>query len=124
METNEHILKLSGKVSMPVELELGKAYKILVDGEVIKTERLNNQNGTADTVATFKPIVAQVEMEHGEIVKSKDNRNNSRLMRNACWAVWNKENLPGESETFYDFATKHFLGQLDSIAAEYTKHKS
>ena len=66
MEINTIYLKISGRCVFNEELELGKDVSLRVDGSVVKTETLDNQNGTADLVIVVKPTA----VIHNEVIKS------------------------------------------------------
>lgn len=54
---NSHILKVSGQVEIENEMELGKEYNITISGQVVKTEDLDNQDGTVNRKYILKPII-------------------------------------------------------------------
>ena len=117
---NEHILQLTGKASLPKELHLEEAYTIKLIGEVVSETKIPTYDGKHNVVYRYKPIIATIENEHGEVVKTKDLRNNSVKFRKSCWAVWSK-GLQGDFEEFYDYATSKSIMMLDKIAEEYGK---
>ena len=57
MEINTIYLKVSGRCVFNEELKLGEDVSLRVDGSVVKTETLDNQNGTADLVIVVKPTL-------------------------------------------------------------------
>jgi len=124
METNENIIALTGKANIPVPLTLGEAYTIELTGEVASETKLPNHDGTQNTIFRFKPIIALIKSEHGEVIKTKDLRNNSVKFRKSCWKVWAENNVSGDFEDFYDYATSKSISLLEKISQDYEKHRN
>jgi len=59
-ETNEIFVKISGRIPIPTDLDLGLAAEIKVKGEIVKKEILDNQDGTIDIVYILKPVEAEI----------------------------------------------------------------
>lgn len=64
MEINERLVKISaGLVPIEGEINLGDDVQILVSGTVVKTEQMDNQDGTYNLVYVVKGIVSYVNEE-------------------------------------------------------------
>ena len=64
MEINEKLVKVSmGKVPIIGELKLGDEVQILMQGEVVKEEREDQQDGTYNQVFIVKGIISYVNEE-------------------------------------------------------------
>jgi len=57
---NEIFVKISGRIPVADKLNLGEEAEIKIKGEIVKEERLNNQDGTIDIVCVLKPIEAEI----------------------------------------------------------------
>ncbi len=58
-KVNEHLIKVSaGRIPIEEPLELGVEVRIAVDGEVVKTEDTDNQDGTINRTYIIKGMVA------------------------------------------------------------------
>ena len=64
MEINEKLVKVSmSKVPILGELKLGDEVQILMQGEVVKEEREDQQDGTYNQVFIVKGIISYVNEE-------------------------------------------------------------
>lgn len=54
---NEHILRISGKVSSENPYLIGEDYTIQITGNIVKIEEHDNQDGTVDIVYVMKPEI-------------------------------------------------------------------
>jgi hypothetical protein len=98
----EHVIKLSGKATLPEPIAIGHNYTVEAQGSVISSARHDNQDGSYTEVYTFKPIIVSVLKETGETIKAKDVRSRSVQLRSAMWKEWKNLNTPIEFETYYD----------------------
>lgn len=51
---DEKLIRITGKFPIPKEMELGKDYRVLVYGSVVKTEDSDNQDGTVNRTYVVK----------------------------------------------------------------------
>lgn len=102
MKISSYILKFSGKVELPKELEISKGYKIKLDGEVRSATDSTNDDGTFNRTYKFAPIIGEVEDELGQITKTKDARSASKKMRACIRHEWseNKDTKLDEEEYY------------------------
>lgn len=115
-EPNSYFIKLTGKANIPEPLELGAGYKVLLDGEVVKEEKNNNQNGTHDLVYKFLPALCEIEKEYGKVIKAKDMRSRSSQLRRALYRHWEADPHGGlDSDESYDRVMKYILLNLGEI---------
>lgn len=63
MEVNSHILKLTGKAELEHGMTLGDDYTITLNGQIVKQEDKDNQDGTVDRIYTFK-VIDLLEANH------------------------------------------------------------
>lgn len=98
---DSYALKFSGKAELSEPLKLGKNYRIDTEGQVIKTEKHDNQDGTNTEIATFKPILIKFSVETGETIKVKDVRSQSQKLRGVLWKEWNDNQENIDADTYY-----------------------
>lgn len=61
MQIDKRVIRVSGLVEIPKKLEIGQEVELRLSGEIVKTETLNNQNGTFDRKYIFKPFEGEVD---------------------------------------------------------------
>lgn len=83
MEINEHILSLTGKATLPQQLELGYEYIIIATGEIVSITDSNNSNGTKDRKYKFVPILCSIQSENGLVLKGKMTSSVSTMIRSS-----------------------------------------
>lgn len=120
-EINEYILKLSGKASIPEPLAIDHNYKLSIDGEITDERLTNNHDGTYNKYFYFKPILAEIKKDNGEVIKAKDTRSWSTKVRKMLYRIWEQNASSLTSEEFYDLVMRHIVLNLEEIAAEATK---
>lgn len=60
-EIDQNLLKISSsRTPLPQPLELGQEVTIIFKGDVVKTEQLDNQDGTYNQVYVVKGIVGEI----------------------------------------------------------------
>lgn len=59
---NERILKITGSSCIENDLELGQDISVNIQGNVIKIEEKDNQDGTKDRIFFIKQISAKITM--------------------------------------------------------------
>ena len=55
---DELLVKISGKVPIPRKLAIDEDVRIVIEGQVVKTETLSNQDGSVNLVFAVKPVLA------------------------------------------------------------------
>lgn len=58
-QINEHILRLTGKVELEEPMVFGSDYTLTISGQIVKTEDMDNQDGTFNRIYTFKSLILQ-----------------------------------------------------------------
>lgn len=111
---NEHVLKLQGKATLLKELELGHSFKVLVDGAIDQTIDEDNQDGTYNRLYRFRPILAEIIHDNGEITKTKDTRSRSQQMRAVIRREWQESNEPVSEKDYYDSRMQKLIQKLIS----------
>lgn len=110
-EVNEHILQVSGKVSLMKPLEMGRAFSVSVDGSVYEVSERDNHDGTYDRVYKFRPTIAQVVYDNGEITQTKDMRSRSQQLRAVLRKEWQDCGEAVTQEDYYDREMKKIISK-------------
>ena len=112
MEVNEHIIRLSGRATLPSPLDMAKTYNVTLSGEVVSITESNNQNGTCDKIYTFKPVLVEVVNERGEAIKSKDTRSMSKKLRACLYKEWKDSGSELSDEDYYSQRMSEIIGKV------------
>lgn len=110
MQVNEHILKLSGEVSLEAPLENDTDYLLALEGGIISKTEKPTGDGGIDIIYKFKPSRVITTNQKGSSVKSIDKKRNSQKFRNMI-NFFRKEKYPEiDEEEFYN----RFMGKAMS----------
>lgn len=119
-ETNEHILKIIGTANIPEALDY-KEYKLELQVEVEKIAKKNNYDGSFDFIYNARQITAEIKLEGGKVLKSKNTRTNSQKMRYAIEMIRIDNDLSAQAgqsrteEDFYNQAMGAMMANLEKI---------
>lgn len=108
-------LKLTGKVNVPKNFEIGHNYRVVLDGSVTNEQKSDNEDGTFTYTATFEPIIAEIKKDHGEMVRSKDRRSWSTKIRHMLYRIWEANDDPRPHEQAYEDTMKYVVMVLDDL---------
>lgn len=97
---SSHILKLQGKAELPAEIALGHNYHVALEGSIVTVAESDNEDGTNRRVYTFRPVKIDLLTDKGEMLKLKDTRSNSQLVRAMLYKKWVNA---ASQESFDDF---------------------
>lgn len=115
MEINSHILKLTGKCELPGEVEIGHNYVVELKGSVVSMAESDNEDGTHNRTYTFRPVTGEVKQDGGEMLKLKDNRSNSTLIRQLVYKRWVNAASSMSFEDFYDRVCREIMVSIDDL---------
>ena len=105
MDTNENILKISGRANIISGLSIGKSYDITVSElECRKCEEIPTDNGTVDKIYTLRlSNLSEVNViGENEIIKSKPKvKTQSQVLRWKIEQRWQDSGSELEKEDFY-----------------------
>jgi hypothetical protein len=118
--TDTFYLKLAGKVNIPSHMEIGHNYRVLLDGSVTGETKTDNEDGTYTVMSKFEPIVAEIQKDHGEMVKSKDVRSMATKVRHMLYRKWEANSSPLGHEEYYERVMRHIINNLEELAEEAT----
>ena len=108
---NEHILKLTGKVTLPKPLSLGKTYEVVVKGDVTEVRDIDNQDGTFNREFKFEPLTVEVVNDKGDSMKAREKGTTSKKQRGRHH-FWAEEN---NNEMTYDQAGALIIKHYDEV---------
>jgi hypothetical protein len=116
MNENDHYIKFVGKANIPSALKIGHGYQVQIDGEVTNRTESNNHDGTTMWSYKYEPIMVEITDERGEVIKAKDNRKKSRLLRNCIFAIHDKHTENSiEFDDMYDRFMNFVIANADEI---------
>lgn len=61
MKIDQLLIKISGKAFIETQFELGDTLMVLMDGDIVKKDITDNQDGTVNVCYTFKPTMTEVK---------------------------------------------------------------
>ncbi len=113
----EHIIKFTGKASIPEPLKIGHGYEVLSKGEVTTITESDNNNGTHNLYYKFVPITSEIREELGELhIKAKDSRSNSKLIFDLHNKLWSDaQDDPRDMKDSYDDTCKEMMLALPEL---------
>jgi hypothetical protein len=120
---NEHVIKLSGKASLPAPLIIGENYRMTLNGTVVSKTESDNQDGTSTLYYKFEPINVELVDDMGSSIRSKDTRSNSALLRSYLWKLWKDSCSSLEFVDFYDGVMSHIMREAPAIIERYEARK-
>lgn len=106
---NSNALKINWKVETDKPLEIGKNYSIALQGSIIKTEVVDNHDGTFINISNFRPINCLIHDELGNTITSKDPRKNSEKLRSYLSYQWSQDSR------WYNTPEEHYNAFYASI---------
>lgn len=111
MNINEHILKLTGKVTLPKPLTLSKTYLIGVEGDVTESTDKDNNDGTFNREFKFEPLTVEVVNEKGDSIRAMGKTKMHQKIRGRHW-VWQQEN---QSDVDYEQFGNLLIQKFDEV---------
>ena len=121
MEINSHILKLKGNAELPNELEVDDNYHISMEGSITGYKFESNDNGTADKIYDFKPVLIELLTPKGKTLKTKDPRKNSVKIRNYLFKIYVAEGYTEPFDDVYDAFCWEVMGNTPNLLREAVK---
>ena len=98
-----HYLKLTGKFETDKAVNIDQNYTLAVQGTVISTAKLSNNDWSFTFIHTFKPVYGVISSQDWEAIKMKDNRSNSTKLRSLAKYDWSQDSLWYDTpEEYYD----------------------
>lgn len=61
MEISSKFLKVSSQIELKDDLQFQKSYRVILDGEVVKKEIFDENDGTFKVVFKYKPTSIEIE---------------------------------------------------------------
>ena len=118
MDTNENILKISGRANILSGLFIGKEYDLTIGSvECRKCEEIPTDNGTVDKIYTLRlSNLSEVNIiSEKEIIKSKPKvKTQSQALRWKIEQKWQESGSELEKEDFY-------IKEMSRIISEYDR---
>ncbi len=90
MEINDYVIKVGGSAALSEPLEMGKDYKVTLEGAVVSTTDIDLENGSVQRLFRFKTaLVASLESKTRNI-QVRDKSSLSKGFRDRHW-IWGNE---------------------------------
>lgn len=106
---SENIIKFTGSLSVGEPLKVDDRYRIGIDVEVYEGGKRSCQNGEFDYIFKTRVIGGEVLKNDGSILKGRDKKKRSQVLRNSIWFKWDHK------EDFEDF----YESEMNKIINEY-----
>jgi len=117
MTTNDHILKLTGKVSLLEPIELGHNYSIKIGGSITSITDSDNNDGTINRYYRFEPINVELLDPLGKRIKATDPRSQSKKLRSAIWREWSHGEFTLNDEQLYEKVMDWAISHADMLVS-------
>ncbi len=114
-QINEHILKLSGQVSIPEPLESGSNYSIALHGSITGHSEDSNDDGTWNVTWKFRPVTGEILDSLGKTIKIKDKRKLSQKLRGRIFISWKESGSSLTEEDYYEQTMRLIIQDLDTL---------
>ena len=108
-------LKLTGKLNIPEELEIGKDYHVAIVGSVTSITKKNNEDSSYTLDYKFEPLTLEILRDNGTTMKADKTRLSQKLRSRAFI-----HEQQYQSENMYEWFTKKAIAHFDEIV-EYVK---
>lgn len=98
--SNSNSVKLSGKFEIPEGLEIDTNYTINIDAEITSISKHSQEDGSYEYVHTAKPVTGEIIANAGKVLKLKDKKKQSQLLRQQLGFIARERGI--DEETFYN----------------------
>jgi len=111
MDSNDFFLKITGKVNIPVPLEVDNEYQFTGVISTYGSDSTSKQDGTHTVTykAQFSESITLIKGE--QVILGKDKQSNSQQLRKAVYARGHE----------YDEFMRHLFSRLDGLFEDYEK---
>ena len=115
-KVNDHVLRLTGKVSLLEPAHMGHNYKIVIGGSITTVTDKDNNDGTINREYKFEPVQVEAISPLGQTIQSKDPRSKSKLFRACLYRNWKE--MPNDlgDEEFYDLVMDYCIRNHTTLA--------
>lgn len=113
-QIKEHILKLSGEVSLPISLEY-KRYMAGVEFEISKIEKEDLKDGSFNFVYKGKLTGNCVITKENKKVYGQGKKSQSSRLRAAIWTIHRENDIEEEFDLYYNRSMGHIRNLLNDI---------
>lgn len=119
-----YLLKLSGKAELPERIETGHNYHVSLEGSITSEVKTDNEDGTHTYVAGFRPVKIELLDPKGKMLKLKDTRTASQILRARFYGIWTKNDNGMSFNDYYDYLMNNLIFSAHDIAEMYGPKKS
>ena len=116
-EINEYQLRITGKLNLPIKLEIDKTYDFTCKGlDIVGSSDSSNNNGSVNRC--FKGVISELSeiniLNGKDIIRASKKKSASQRLRGRAF-VWCSENDATDAETFYQTITNKIINNFDFI---------
>lgn len=112
---DEHILRITGSVNLPSELELGKRYNSQIEIDVYDVSEIDNQDGTINRKYKVKMTGVCLIDDGNNIIKAKSKSSISQKLHAAIWYYHNQEGIVEDFDEYYEKIGKKIVAYVPEI---------
>jgi len=121
---DSHYLKIQGKAELPQPITLGHNIHVSLEGSVTSKTESDNEDGTFTYSYKFVPIKVDLLTDKGEMLKLKDTRSMSSLLRARLWKVWSSGDYAEDFDLFYENLLRNIIEYVPEIVGMYYEKKN
>lgn len=118
-KTNDYFVKLTGKANIPCTMDIGRNYKLQIQGTVTSLTESDKNDGSHAIYYRYEPVLVELVDDLGQSIKAKDTRSLSQLFRARMWKCWTKNPQDLEFDQFYEKLMQNMIQQADEISEMY-----
>ncbi len=107
-------IKLSGKMNIPEQLEIGKDYHIALEGSITSVTKKNNEDGTYTLDYKLEPLKFELLRSNGTTMKA-DKSKLSQKLRGRAFIHEGENNTDNMYEWFVTKSIRHFDEIVDYV---------
>jgi hypothetical protein len=116
-EINEYQLRITGKLNLPIKLEIDKTYDFTCKGlDIVGSSDNSNNNGSVNRC--FKGVISEMSemviVGGKEIIRASKKKSASQRLRGRAF-IWCEENDMTSPEDFYQLITNKIINNFDFI---------
>ena len=122
---NEKIIKITGSVNIPDELQIDCEYVLQCKTSCDKVEKKSNQDGTVNLIYKLRLSgdMTILDSKLKQLMKAKDTKSMSQKLRGRIYEYQNEKGITIPEEEFYRVQMQKLIIYWDMIA-DFLKNKS
>ena len=119
LKENDYFIKLTGKANIPCTMEIGRNYKVQLQGTVTSLTESDKDDGSHSIFYRFEPVIVEIVDDRGVAIRAKDTRRMSALLRAKLWKEWGKAQTNLDFGDWYEVAMQRMIQSSEDVASMY-----